>query len=125
MSLSPEVAAPGEEITAAAVEPCSVDGEGVAYIAWAIGRVGEDVDPNAETEGPLWEVTFEAPQEEGDYVFVAFCEVAEIPDARNFVYSAEFTVKGDDTEPPDDPDPGAPTPADPAPPVQGEPGFTG
>jgi hypothetical protein len=132
MSLSPEVAAPGEEITAAAVDPC--EGEGTRYMNWAIGPVGEDVVPNRDGShlGANWVVTFEAPEAEGDYQFVASCELSETPDPSSFIYSAEFTVESEDPEPPgDDPapaDPADPDPTQPAPPaqpVEGTPTFTG
>jgi hypothetical protein len=142
MSLSPEVAAPGEEITAAAVDPC--EGDGTRFMNWAIGPVGEDVVPDNDGShlGANWVVTFEAPEAEGDYQFVASCQIGETPDPQSFIYSAEFTVESDGPEPPgDDPAPADPAPADPAPadpapadpaqpappaqPVEGTPTFTG
>jgi hypothetical protein len=132
MSLSPEVAAPGEEITAAAVDPC--EGDGTRYMNWAIGPVGEEVVPNRDGShlGANWVVTFEAPEAEGDYQFVASCEIGETPDPQSFTYSAEFTVESDQPEPPEQPEqpeqpesPGDVEPSEPAQPIEGTPTFTG
>lgn len=128
MSLSPEVAAPGEEMTAAAVDPCDTEGGGVRYMNWAVGPVGEDVVPNNDMShlGADWVLTFEAPEAEGDYQFVASCEIAESSDPGYFYYSAEFRVGSEDPEPPDDPEePDDPGPGDAAQPVEGRPTFTG
>jgi hypothetical protein len=75
--LSTDVAAPGEQITASSVDPCTVSEEGPGELFWLIFAVDEDM-PRSEDVGPVddeghWEVTFGAPDDAGEFVFFGVC----------------------------------------------------
>src|SRR5262245_53930682 len=74
-ALSTDVAAPGQEITASSVDPCTVSEAGPGELFWLVFAVAEDL-PRSEDEAPVgddghWEVTFSAPQDAGEVVCVA------------------------------------------------------
>lgn len=166
-SLSPDVVAPGTEVTVTAecdlqrlsdplhphevrwalVEPGEFPGwdglpDGLEFTAVDQGTVTvpgpAEMDDNGEVitredveveEGDfLWEVTFAAPEDAGDYEFVAICAPVDLesyPHCHIGTYGpADLTLEVDDELPPEVPDePETVTP--PAPPVVGEPELTG
>jgi hypothetical protein len=105
--LSAVVVGPGEGITAASVDPCPV-GE---MIHWYMGREEEEgprVDDLAPVDGDgHWSVDFTAPEDLGDFVFIAVCgdEVPEPADDAliEVQEGPDIDLKdteGDDEEPP-------------------------
>lgn len=76
-ALSTDVAAPGEEITASSLDPCTVSEEGAGELFWAVAAVDEEVT-RVEDVAPLaddgsWQVTFSAPDDAGEFVFFGVC----------------------------------------------------
>lgn len=72
-ALSADLVAPGDTITASSVDPC---GMGADTLLWA---VVDEVEPLLTGEMPLgedgeWELDFAAPDEVGEYAFMAVCE---------------------------------------------------
>lgn len=145
--LSADVVAPGEAITASSVDACPVGEE----IHWYMGRYEEE-GPRADDLAPLdedghWSADFTAPEDLGDFVFIALCgddfgeptddvviDVQEGPDIdlkdgdvqneepRGYYYEMPFTVAEPETPPTTVP---IDTTASPAVPVVAEPDFTG
>lgn len=124
MTLSPEVAGPGEEMTATSVDPCpDGDGDHPLKLSWKVTPSGSDdaVDSGEADVHGAWEVTFAAPETAGDYEFVGECWYYD-GDYPATTYTAGFSVQvQDDDSPPDD----GPSPAEPAKPIVAEPNFTG
>jgi hypothetical protein len=129
MELSPDVVAPGEEVTAESTSPCNYSGD----VAWTVIRLGAGATPvlsgstQADVNG-MWSVVFAAPDApEGPraHRFAVECT----GDDPMYIYSADFTVEGAGLPGPDpEPDPAptpTPTPAAPASPVRVEPDFAG
>jgi hypothetical protein len=79
--LSADVVAPGEDVTATPVDPCSIGDDGQLYwYVWSL-ESGEDVDGDIapiEADG-TWTVTFQAPDAAGDYEFDAYCVPNDLP----------------------------------------------
>jgi hypothetical protein len=76
-ALSTEVAAPGEEITASSVDPCTVSEDGPGELFWLVAAFDEEL-PRLEDTAPLaedgsWQVTFGSPEDAGEFVFFAAC----------------------------------------------------
>jgi hypothetical protein len=126
MQLSPEVAAPGQEVTAESVGPCHPEG----MVQWEVIQLGGgdlpvlEGDTQADTDGH-WAVVFAAPDDDealddpaAEYRFKAVCTMGDSPP---YTYFADFRVEADGSEEPD-PEPGSPAPASP---VQSQPNFTG
>lgn len=154
--LSTDVAAPSEEITASSVDPCTVSEEGPGELFWLVFAADEEL-PRVEDVAPLaddgsWQVTFTAPEDAGQFVFVGVCIPAgvELPPEEELdqlpadelalgqsltetggeepeiieIYELPFVVEGPTTTPPPTTAPGAQT-APPARPVPAQPTFTG
>lgn len=80
--VSPELVAPGEDVTVTSVDPCTVTGGG-GELLWATFPV-EGIDVADEGGVALdgdgsWSVTFAAPSDPGDYEFYAVCAVGDLP----------------------------------------------
>lgn len=133
MQLSPEVAAPGQDVTAESVGPCHPEGS----VQWEVIQLGGgdlpvlEGDTQADAEGH-WAVLFSAPDDDealddpaAEYRFKAVCTMGDSPP---YTYFADFRVEADGSEAPDpepgehDPEPRSPAPASP---VQSEPTYTG
>lgn len=77
-TLSASVVAPGEELTATPVEPCTVPDEGEPGELYWVAFSLDDPERFLEDHVPLeadgsWTVTFQASAEPGDYEFYAAC----------------------------------------------------
>jgi hypothetical protein len=75
-TVSPEIVAPGEDVTATSVDACTVPEAGgdLYWVAFPVAGeepIGEGVAP-LEGDGS-WSVTFAAPSDPGDYEFYALC----------------------------------------------------
>lgn len=91
-TVSPEVAAPGDAVTATSVDPCVVDPMGSKAIVLQVTRRGEGpavrhVDDEASEDG-AWSVTFPAPTEIGEYDLRVWCPGSDFND-----YFEQFSVR--------------------------------
>jgi hypothetical protein len=154
-ALSTDVATPGEEITASSVDPCTITEEPPGELLRAVFAVDEEL-PRVEDGTPLaedgsCEVTFTAPENAGEFVFLGLCIPAgvepppeeeleqlptdelgigqtlaenggEEPEVVEF-YELPFTVERPTTTTPPTTTPGAMAP--PATPIPAQPTFTG
>ncbi len=127
MQLSPEVAAPGEQVTAQSITPCYPEG----LVEWHVIELsGGDLpasagDAQADADGN-WTVAFAADDDAlyypAEYRFKAVCTMGDSP---AYAYSADFSVVLDGSpEPEPEPAP-EPAPTAPASPVRARPSFTG
>lgn len=144
-TVSPEEVELGtdDEITVASVDPCPEVEPAFTVLyfevtSWDGSQIGPVLDSGDVplNEDGSWSVTRPAPAEEGQYYFTAICTfpLGEIPpeDVDLYYYDVPFGVvdPGDPAptttvppKPPKPPEP--PTGPRPAPPVAGDPGFTG
>lgn len=99
-SLSPEVAAPGEGITASSVEHCTVEGE-AGELFWIVVAAGAYEAAEQEGFEPVgadgsWSVGFDAPSEPGDYEFFGYCFPGELPAEEEQELEEELMAQADE-----------------------------
>lgn len=128
MQLAPEVATPGQDVTAVSVGPCHPDGS----VQWEVIQLGggdlpvAEGDTTADADGH-WTVLFAAPDDDeaiddpaAEYRFKAVCTMGDSPP---YTYFADLRVEADGSDEPEpDPEPRSPAPATPIP---SEPTYTG
>jgi hypothetical protein len=106
--LSATSVAPGEDVTASSVDPCTVPEEGEpGQLYWLVWNTDTGTDQfedvvDLEADGS-WEVTFQAPGEAGNYQFGAVCVPSDIPDEEEELEALEsqgLEALGDEPEEP-------------------------